>query len=56
MQQAFVPGTVDYEGPMARGFNAARGLSPDALAKWRDAFSPYFNQFDRVLDLGSGTG
>lgn len=56
MQQAFVPGSVDYEGPMARGFNAGRGLSSNTLAVWRTAFLPHFKHADRVVDVGSGTG
>lgn len=56
MQEAFIPGTVDYEGAMAHGFNEGRQLSPDALTVWREAFSPYFSHADRVIDVGSGTG
>jgi len=56
MKQAFVPGTIDYEGAMSRDFNAGRGLSRDSLIVWRAAFEPYVAHAERVLDLGSGTG
>jgi ubiquinone/menaquinone biosynthesis C-methylase UbiE len=52
----FCPGQVDYEGSMARDFNAGRGVSPHAQEAWRLAFEPYLGGARRVLDVGSGTG
>jgi ubiquinone/menaquinone biosynthesis C-methylase UbiE len=52
----FCPGRVDYEGTMARDFNAGRALSPYAQKVWRLALEPYLGRATRVLDVGSGTG
>jgi ubiquinone/menaquinone biosynthesis C-methylase UbiE len=56
LANVFVPGAVDYEGAMSRGFNTGRALSSDSLAVWRAAFEPLFARAGRVLDVGSGTG
>jgi SAM-dependent methyltransferase len=56
MPNRFCPGRVDYEGAMAREFNAARFLSDHSAAVWRSAFKPYLNGANRVLDVGAGTG
>lgn len=56
MQRTFFPGSVDYEGAMARGFSSGRALSSDSLAAWRAALEAHLGRADRVLDLGSGTG
>jgi len=56
MPRAFVPGAVDYDGPMSRDFDAGRALSSDALAVWRAALAPYVGPTDSVIDVGSGTG
>ncbi|MBI1872892.1 MAG: class I SAM-dependent methyltransferase [Acidobacteria bacterium] len=56
MPPTFVPGAVDYEGAMARDFNAGRALSANSLAVWRAAFEPYLTRAGRVVDVGSGTG
>jgi ubiquinone/menaquinone biosynthesis C-methylase UbiE len=52
----FCPGRVDYEGTMARHFNAGRAVSPHAQQVWRSALEPYLGGVTRVLDVGSGTG
>lgn len=52
----FSPGTIDYDGPMSRGFDEARGLSMDAQAVWRAALQPHLAHAHRILDVGSGTG
>jgi ubiquinone/menaquinone biosynthesis C-methylase UbiE len=56
MQRAFLPGAVDYEGPMSRDFNAGRALSPDSLAVWHAALEPYVRRAASIVDVGSGTG
>jgi SAM-dependent methyltransferase len=56
MQRSFFPGSVDYDGPMSRGFNSGRALSSHSLVVWRAALQPYICQASNVLDLGSGTG
>jgi ubiquinone/menaquinone biosynthesis C-methylase UbiE len=56
VSKRFSPGQVDYEGSMARDFNAARAVSPDAQNVWRAALDPYLGGTTRVLDVGSGTG
>jgi hypothetical protein len=56
MPRLFVPGSIDYDGPMSRDFNCGRGLSSHSLAVWRAALEPHIGQADIVLDLGSGTG
>jgi SAM-dependent methyltransferase len=56
MQRTFEPGSVDYEGPMARGFNAGRTLSPSSMAVWRAVLAPYFKCGERAVDVGAGTG
>jgi SAM-dependent methyltransferase len=52
----FSPGTVDYDGPMSRSFDQARGLSVEAQAVWRAALQPHLAHAHRILDVGSGTG
>jgi ubiquinone/menaquinone biosynthesis C-methylase UbiE len=52
----FGPGRVDYEGTMARDFNAGRALSPHAREVWHSALEPYLGRATRALDVGSGTG
>jgi SAM-dependent methyltransferase len=52
----FSPGTIDYDGPMSRCFDEARGLSLHARAVWRAAFLPHLAHAHRILDVGSGTG
>jgi ubiquinone/menaquinone biosynthesis C-methylase UbiE len=52
----FCAGNVDYEGAMARDFNAGRALSPHAVGVWRSALEPYLGEASNVLDVGSGTG
>ena len=37
MSNRFCPGRVDYEGTMARHFNAGRAVSPHAQQVWRSA-------------------
>ena len=56
MPNQFCPGHVDYEGAMAREFNAARALSHHGAAVWRSAFEPYLEGANRILDIGAGTG
>jgi ubiquinone/menaquinone biosynthesis C-methylase UbiE len=56
MANRFRPGRVDYEGSMARDFNAGRAVSPHAQDVWRSALEPYLGGATRVLDVGSGTG
>lgn len=56
MQRGFFPGSVDYEGPMSRDFNAGRAISSHSAAVWRAALEPHIGQANNVLDLGSGTG
>jgi SAM-dependent methyltransferase len=56
MPPIFVPGTVDYEGAMARDFDAGRALSANSLTVWRAALEPYLTGAERVVDVGSGTG
>jgi SAM-dependent methyltransferase len=56
MQRAFVPGSVDYEGPMSRDFNSGRAVSYHSSAVWRAALEPHIGQANNILDLGSGTG
>jgi ubiquinone/menaquinone biosynthesis C-methylase UbiE len=56
VKNCFYPGRIDYEGAMARHFNATRAVSPDAQMVWRSAFQPYLGSAERVLDVGSGTG
>jgi ubiquinone/menaquinone biosynthesis C-methylase UbiE len=56
MSDSFYPGRVDYEGDMARDFNAGRAVSSHAQAVWRAALEPYLRVVTRVLDVGSGTG
>jgi hypothetical protein len=41
MPDRFYPSRVDYEGAMAREFNAARAVSNHGAAVWRSAFEPY---------------
>jgi ubiquinone/menaquinone biosynthesis C-methylase UbiE len=52
----FCPGGVDYEGAMARDFNAGRALSAHAAAVWHSAMEPYLGRAASVVDVGSGTG
>jgi ubiquinone/menaquinone biosynthesis C-methylase UbiE len=56
MHRAFFPGSVDYEGPMSRDFNAGRAVSSHSSAVWRAALEPHIGRANNVLDLGSGTG
>jgi ubiquinone/menaquinone biosynthesis C-methylase UbiE len=56
VKNRFCPGEVDYEGTMARDFNAGRAVSPHAQVVWRSALEPYLGGATRVLDVGSGTG
>ncbi len=56
MPRLFVPGSIDYDGPMSRDFNSGRVLSSHSLAVWRAALEPHIGRADIVLDLGSGTG
>ena len=56
MPNQFCPGHVDYEGAMAREFNAARAVSHHGAAVWRSAFEPYLKGANRILDVGAGTG
>ena len=56
MSNRFFAGRVNYEGTMARDFNAGRSLSAHAQKVWRLALEPYFGGVTRVLDVGSGTG
>jgi ubiquinone/menaquinone biosynthesis C-methylase UbiE len=56
MHRAFVPGSVDYDGPMSRDFNSGRAVSSHSSAVWRAALEPHVGQANSVLDLGSGTG
>jgi SAM-dependent methyltransferase len=56
VQSKFVPGAVDYDGAMARDFNAGRALSADSQRVWHTAFAPYLADVDRILDVGAGTG
>jgi ubiquinone/menaquinone biosynthesis C-methylase UbiE len=56
MPRLFVPGSIDYDGPMSRDFNSGRALSSHSLAAWRAALEPHIGRADIVLDLGSGTG
>jgi ubiquinone/menaquinone biosynthesis C-methylase UbiE len=56
VENRFRPGQVDYEGSMARDFNAGRAVSPHAQQVWRSALEPYLRAASRVLDVGSGTG
>jgi SAM-dependent methyltransferase len=52
----FCPGGIDYEGPMARDFNAGRALSSHAATVWRSAMEPYLGSATDILDVGAGTG
>jgi len=52
----FCPGVVDYDGAMARDFNAGRAVSPHAEEVWHSALEPYLGRVTKVLDVGSGTG
>jgi len=52
----FFAGRVNYEGTMARDFNAGRSLSAHAQKVWRLALEPYLGGVTRVLDVGAGTG
>jgi ubiquinone/menaquinone biosynthesis C-methylase UbiE len=52
----FFPGQVDYDGTMARDFNAGRAVSLHAQEVWRSVLEPYLGAVSRVLDVGSGTG
>ena len=56
MSNRFFPGRVDYEGTMARDFNAGRAVSLHAREVWRSVLEPYLGGVSRVLDAGSGTG
>jgi ubiquinone/menaquinone biosynthesis C-methylase UbiE len=56
LSHRFCPGRIDYEGSMARHFNAGRAVSPHAKEVWRSALEPYLGRVTRVLDVGSGTG
>jgi ubiquinone/menaquinone biosynthesis C-methylase UbiE len=52
----FFAGRVNYEGTMARDFNAGRSVSAHAQKVWRLALEPYLGGVTRVLDVGAGTG
>ena len=56
MPNRFCPGHVDYEGAMAREFNAARAVSHHTAAVWRSEFEHYLDGTSRILDVGAGTG
>jgi len=56
MEPRFRAGTVRYEGSMSRDFDAARSLSAESAAAWRDALGPYLRNRPALLDVGSGTG
>ena len=52
----FVPGSVQYGRPLARGYDEGRRLSSEAARVWREAIAPFLGVPARVLDLGAGTG
>jgi ubiquinone/menaquinone biosynthesis C-methylase UbiE len=52
----FFAGRVNYEGTMARDFNAGRSVSAHAQKVWRLALEPYLGGVTRILDVGAGTG
>jgi SAM-dependent methyltransferase len=56
MPRPFFPGSIDYDGPMAREFNSGRPVSPHSVSVWRTALEPYLGGVQRILDLGAGTG
>lgn len=48
---------VDYEGHMAKVYNAGRSLHPDALRIWMELACRFVSAGpEPVLDLGAGTG
>lgn len=47
---------VDYNGRMARSYDAGRELLPDAEAAWYATVAPYIRQGGLVVDVGAGTG
>lgn len=49
-------GNVDYDGRMARGYDAGRELLPHAEAAWRSVVAPYVPDQGVVVDIGAGTG
>jgi len=58
MASRFVAGAVDYDGAMARNYDAGRQLSVDAANAWRAALAPHLDAAagQVLLDLGAGTG
>jgi ubiquinone/menaquinone biosynthesis C-methylase UbiE len=56
MPRSFVPGSIDYDGPMAREFNSGRGVSSHSMSVWRAALEPHIGRAGSILDLGAGTG
>jgi ubiquinone/menaquinone biosynthesis C-methylase UbiE len=48
---------VDYEGRMAKVYNAGRSLSPETITIWMDLVRRFIADGpEPVLDLGAGTG
>jgi ubiquinone/menaquinone biosynthesis C-methylase UbiE len=48
---------IDYEGRMAKMYNAGRSLGADALRMWAELAGRFVaNGTEPVLDLGAGTG
>lgn len=48
---------IDYDGAMARDYDAGRGLPEDSLRRWIAAAAGHLSGSTRfVLDLGAGTG
>jgi SAM-dependent methyltransferase len=54
----FVAGRVDYNGAMAKHYDAGRRLSAGSAAAWRAALAPHLEHGcgQTVLDVGAGTG
>jgi len=53
----FSGGVVDYDGPIAADYSAARALSNEAALVWRSAVAPFIPpSAPTILDLGAGTG
>ena len=50
MPRPFFPGSIDYDGPMAREFNSGRGVSSHSMSVWRAALEPYIGNAGNVLD------